>query len=166
MMNNTDALNIIHQLLREAMLGASEHDPRLLLVVRAILMHVEHPARQWIVYEVAREAASNSESISRQRKALLDGTPDLTESTFDVAEDSWVGYVACEEDVKADRRVAIEILDPYAYDDCGHLIDVNVLRGRPDLADNNTPHRIIDLEIIVGNPRDAASVSRMLSRFP
>ena len=132
------------------MLGRSKLDPRLLLVARALVSHVEQPARIWRISKAASEAASKSDSIARKRKALLDGTPILAESTFDLAEDSWLCYVAIEVGVKKGRAVAVEILEPYAYDDCGHVVDVNVLRIAPTLPESEIQRWVLDLEDVAG----------------
>ncbi len=114
------------------------------------LSHVEQPARIWRISEVASEAASRSDAITRKRKALLDGTPILGGATFDVAEDSWVCYVAFEAAGKQVRAVAVEILDPYAYNDCGSIVDVSVLRVIPPLPDSGVQHWVLDLENVAG----------------
>jgi hypothetical protein len=77
---------------------------------------------------------------------LLDGTPISPESTFDVAEDSWVCYLALEAVVKEGRAFLVEILEPYAYDDCGYVVDVNVLSAMPALADSQIQQWVVDLE--------------------
>lgn len=145
-MNRSAVLAIIDRLLSEAMRGTSRLNPLLLLVARALILHVEEPARIWTVREVACEAVCSSDAIARKRKALLDGTPISSESTFDVAEDSWVCYLALEAVVKEGRAFLVEILEPYAYDDCGYVVDVNVVSAMPTLADGQIQQWVVDLE--------------------
>ena len=145
-----DALMTVDRLLKKTMLGRSKLDPSLLLVARALLSEVEQPGRIWRIYEVGREAASQSAAISRVRNALLEARPVSDGSTFDVTEDAWVCYVAIESAEEWGRAVAVEILDAYAYDDCGCILDVNVLRGMPPLPASGVRQWVLDLEDVAG----------------
>jgi hypothetical protein len=145
-MNRIELLAIIDRLLEKTMLGKSKLNPLLLLVARALVSHVERPARIWRVCEVAREAACRSDEITRKRKALLDGTPLSRESTFHPGDDSWVCHAAFEAGVMEGRVVAVETVEPYAYNDCGYVVDVNILKVIPNLVDNPVRDWVLDLE--------------------
>ena len=132
------------------MLGRSRLNPRLLLVARALVSHVEEPSRIWRICEVACEAASKSDLIAVKRKALIDGVPIFGGSTFGAAEDSWICYVAFEVGVEQGRAIAVEVLEPYAHDDCGYIVDVTVLRARPRLPEADVQHWVLDLENVAG----------------
>lgn len=145
-----DVITTIDRLLKKTMLGGSKLDPSLLLVARALVSEVEHPGRIWRIYKVAMEAASQSAAISRVREAFFEGKPVSSNSTFDVTEDAWVCYVAVESADERRRAVAVEILDAYAFDDCGCILDVNLLKVMPPLPDGGIRHWVLDLEDVAG----------------
>ena len=149
-MNLTCIRSTIEHLLSETMLGRSKLDPRLLLVAHALLSQVEHPGRIWRICRVASEAASNRDSITLKRKALVNGTSIPSESNFDVAEDTWVCYVALEAADEQRRVIAVEILDPYAYDDSGYIVNVSALPAVPLLPKGEVQQWVLDFENVAG----------------
>ena len=147
---SADIITAVDRLLTATMLGKSKLDPSLLLVARALLSDIHQPGRIWRIYEVGREAASQSAAISHVRKALVDGNLISGNSTFDVTEDAWVCYVAIESAEGRGRAVAVEILDACAFDDCGCVLDVKVLNVMPPLPDSEVRHWVLDLEDVAG----------------
>jgi hypothetical protein len=144
-MNVTKAHKIIDRLLHDTMLGYSEFNPTLLLVTRAILTHVENPSMIWKIYEVASESTSNQDIITRKRQALLEGRPILCESTFDVTKDTWKCCLALETTNIRGRSIAVEIIEPYSFNDCGYILNINILKTSLISLDKNTRSWIADL---------------------
>ena len=138
----------VYASLKRAMCGKGSLRPSLILVVHAIRTHVENPATRWKVLQSACEAFDNKDAITVARKAVLSGIPGCEASTFDIAEDGWVCYLACELDVDPSRVVCVEVLSPYSLDDCGQLLEVTIVQGMHRLPRINGREWVIDVDTI------------------
>ena len=133
-------------LLAKAMSGQLPFGPSLVFVILGIREYVPHPGRLWRVRKSAIECYDNRDAIVSARKAVIGGRASLDTSTFDVMKDTWCCYLAFELNVDRGRVACVEVLDPYALEDCGQLLEVAILEGMHELPMTHGREWMIDIE--------------------
>lgn len=134
----------VASLIREAMRGQLGIPCTVILAAQAVESNAEQPRSVWRIQEVAIEAADQRTAIDSSRNAVLTGVQPSEPSTFDVARDSWVCYIASDVNADSNRCLCIEILDPVRFDDCGAILDVTHAELPLELLDQNKESWILD----------------------